>query len=60
SKLLDTLEKLVSNNRVIGFDIVEVTPAYDNGITSIVASKIIFELACMIKNSLRNSEYTTI
>ena len=31
---------------LIGFDVVEVTPEYDFGVTSILASKIIFELIC--------------
>jgi len=48
TKLLDILECIVMNNRVLGFDLVEVAPPYDNGITSIIAAKIVLELACMI------------
>jgi agmatinase len=41
--LLDILCSLC-DNRVIGFDVVEVVPLYDHGLTAITASKIIFEL----------------
>jgi len=54
TKLLDTLQLIITNNDVVGFDVVEVTPTYDNGITSIVASKIILETACMINKSSPN------
>jgi len=54
TKLLDTLQLIITNNDIVGFDVVEVTPTYDNGITSIVASKIILETACMINKSSQN------
>lgn len=49
TKLLDLIHNIVMLNDVVGFDVVEVAPTYDNGITSIVAAKIILEIACMIK-----------
>jgi len=48
TKLLDILQWIVMNKKVVGFDLVEVSPPYDNGVTSITAAKIILELACMI------------
>jgi agmatinase len=46
SALLDIIEEVI-DDRILGFDVVEVTPLYDNGITSIVASKIIYEICCI-------------
>ncbi|MEM2743377.1 MAG: agmatinase [Candidatus Methanomethylicaceae archaeon] len=51
SILLDILNK-ISNKKIIGFDLVEVSPPYDNGITSITASKIIYELCCSITSNI--------
>lgn len=51
STLLDILDG-ISNERIIGFDLVEVSPPYDNGITSITASKIIYELCCSITSNI--------
>jgi len=48
--LLDVLHEFV-DDRVVGFDVVEVTPQYDNGSTAVVASKIIFEICSMITAS---------
>ena len=41
--LLDLLEA-VCDRRVIGFDVVEVAPQYDQGVTAIQATKVIFEV----------------
>ncbi len=50
-KLLDILCALC-DNRIIGFDVVEVVPIYDNGLSAITASKIIIEMLSAIeKNS---------
>lgn len=49
--LLDIIYQLC-NTRILGLDIVEVTPIYDNGLTAITASKIILEtLSALEKNS---------
>jgi len=37
--------------RVIGFDVSEVAPTYDQGISSIVAAKVIFEMLCQLEKS---------
>lgn len=42
-KLLDFLYSL-KGKRIIGFDIVELTPLYDSGITAVVAAKLMNEL----------------
>jgi len=42
-KLLEFLYSL-KNKKIVGFDIVELTPLYDNGITAIVAAKLMNEL----------------
>jgi agmatinase len=47
--LLDLLHEVV-DGRVVGFDLVEVSPPYDNGSTAAVGSKIIFEICSMIKS----------
>ncbi|MEM3824468.1 MAG: arginase family protein, partial [Candidatus Bathyarchaeia archaeon] len=46
--LLDILGSLC-DKRVIGFDVVEVAPNYDQGISAIQAAKIIFELLCKLE-----------
>ncbi|MBM5805987.1 MAG: agmatinase [Candidatus Verstraetearchaeota archaeon] len=50
--LLDVLNEVV-DDRVVGFDLMEVSPQYDNGSTATVASKIIFEICSMITASRR-------
>ena len=49
-RLLDIVCSLC-DNRTIGFDVVEVTPIYDNGISAITASKIILEILCALENN---------
>jgi len=44
----------VCGNRVVAFDVVEVAPHYDAGITAIHAAKIIFEVMCQIEKARRN------
>jgi agmatinase len=44
----------VCDNRVTAFDLVEVAPHYDNGITAIQAAKIMFEVMCQIEKTRRN------
>jgi agmatinase len=43
STLLDLLE-VVCDHRVIGFDVVEVAPHYDTGVTATQATKVMFEI----------------
>lgn len=39
------------DNRVMGIDLVEVTPPYDQGVTAIQAAKILFETLCRIEKA---------
>ncbi|MCK4424442.1 agmatinase [Candidatus Bathyarchaeota archaeon] len=48
--LLDILCS-VCDKRVIGFDVVEVAPHYDEGVSAIQAAKITFEMLCQIEKS---------
>jgi len=55
--LLDLLSEICSQ-RVIAFDIVEVTPHYDTGATAIQAAKIIFEILSHIYKETNRSSNT--
>ncbi|MEM4234199.1 MAG: agmatinase [Candidatus Methanomethylicaceae archaeon] len=51
STLLDLIEEVI-DDRIAGFDVVEVSPAYDSGATAVTASKIIYEICCMAAKSI--------
>jgi agmatinase len=51
SVLLDIIEE-IADERISGFDVVEVAPTYDNGATAVTASKIVYELCCMVAKSI--------
>lgn len=52
STILDIVS-LIADKRIIGFDIVEISPSYDpSGITSILGAKMIMETAAIIKSKL--------
>jgi len=51
--LLDILCK-VCDHRVVAFDLVEVAPHYDNGVTAIQAAKTMFEVLCCIEKTRKN------
>ena len=44
----------ICDNRVVAYDVVEVAPHYDSGITAIHAAKTIFEMMCQIEKARRN------
>lgn len=48
--LFDILCKLC-DDRVIGFDVVEVAPVYDQGISAVAAAKVIFEMLCQLEKT---------
>ena len=52
--LLDLLQK-ICDHQVVGFDVVEVAPQYDSGITALQASHIIFNMIAFIEDSSRTS-----
>lgn len=48
--LLDLLER-VCDDRVVGFDVLEIAPNYDQGVSAIQAAKVIFEALCFLEKS---------
>jgi len=48
--LLDVICSLC-DKRLVAFDVVEVAPNYDQGVTAVQAAKIIFEMLCQIEKS---------
>jgi len=46
--LLDILEG-VCDKRVVGFDVLEVAPNYDQGVSAIQAARVIFEMLCILE-----------
>ncbi len=48
--LLDLLCN-VCDSRVVGFDVTEVTPHYDMGVTAIQAAKVLFEVLCALEKN---------
>jgi agmatinase len=52
--LLDILGG-ICDKRLVGFDVVEVAPNYDQGISAIQAAKVVFEILCQIEKSRKHS-----
>jgi agmatinase len=48
----------ICDKRLIGFDVLEITPAYDQEVTAIVASKIMFELLCQLEKSRKTLDFS--
>jgi agmatinase len=48
--LLD-LACALCDKRVIGFDVVEIVPIYDQGVSAVVAAKVMFEMLCQLEKS---------
>jgi len=48
--LLDILCALC-DKRVIGFDVVEIAPVYDQGISAVAAAKVMFEVLCQLEKA---------
>jgi len=48
--LLDILHN-TCDNRVTGFDVVEIAPNFDQGVSAIQAAKVILETLCLIEKS---------
>jgi len=42
------------DERVTGFDVVEISPVYDQGTSAIVAAKVLFEMLCQLEKSRKN------
>lgn len=39
------------DKRVVGFDVLEIAPTYDQGVSAVVAAKVVFELLCQLEKS---------
>lgn len=39
------------DKRVVGFDVLEVAPIYDQGVSAVVAAKVMFEMLCQLEKS---------
>ena len=39
------------DKRVVGFDVLEVAPTYDQGVSAVVAAKVMFEMLCQLEKS---------
>ena len=50
--LLDIL-RASCDKRVVGFDVVEIAPNYDEGISAVAAVKVIFEVLCQLEKARR-------
>ncbi|MHC1586771.1 MAG: agmatinase [Candidatus Hecatellaceae archaeon] len=50
TQVLDFFEALTSKFNLVGLDVVEFSPLYDNGVTAILASKLLFEFLCLIES----------
>jgi agmatinase len=50
--LLDILGG-ICDKRVIGFDVLEIAPIYDQGVSAVQAAKVIFEILCRLEKSRR-------
>ena len=48
--LLDIVCSLC-DKRVVGFDVLEIAPVYDQGISAIAAAKVMFEMLCQMEKS---------
>ncbi len=48
--LIDILSSLCDRN-VVGFDVLEVTPNYDQGISAIAAAKVVFQMLCHLEKA---------
>ncbi len=51
--LLDIICALC-DTRVIGFDVLEIAPIYDQGVSAAVAAKVVFEMLCQLEKTRQN------
>ena len=51
--LLDILTE-ICDRRVVGFDVLEIAPNYDQGVSAIQAAKVIFEVLCCLEKSRKS------
>jgi agmatinase len=51
--LLDILGS-ICDKRVVGFDVLEIAPDYDRGVSAVQAARVIFEMLCSIEKSRKS------
>jgi agmatinase len=51
--LLDILHS-ICDKRVVGFDVLEIAPDYDRGVSAVQAARVIFEMVCSIEKSRKS------
>ena len=51
--LLDILNS-ICDKRVVGFDVLEIAPDYDRGVSAVQAARVIFEMLCGIEKSRKS------
>jgi len=42
------------DKRLVGFDVVEMAPNYDQGVSAVQAAKVVFEVLCQIEKSRKH------
>ncbi len=55
--LLDILNS-ICDKRVVGFDVLEIAPDYDRGVSAVQAARVIFEMLCGIEKSRKSKRQT--
>jgi agmatinase len=55
--LLDILGS-ICDERVVGFDVLEIAPDYDRGVSAVQAAKVIFEMLCSLEKSRKSRHQT--
>jgi agmatinase len=55
--LLDILNS-ICDKRVVGFDVLEIAPDYDRGVSAVQAARVIFEMLCGIEKSMKSKRQT--
>jgi len=53
SELLDIVCALC-DKRVVGFDVLEIAPIYDQGISAVAAAKVMFEILCQLEKAQKS------
>ncbi len=54
TNLIDLVCELC-DKRMVGFDVQEIVPSYDQGVSAVVAAKLIFEMLCQLETSRKKS-----
>ena len=47
----------ICDKRVVGFDVLEIAPTYDQGVSAVVAAKVAFEMLCQLEKTRTNNVF---